>query len=131
MGIAGERVKMKHSQLLPVFVLLSLHASSVFSLSFRCGGPDRCKPGVHGKQSEKCYVCEPLVSADCKSKEILHGYCGCPVCAVAKGEPCNYLTQRVSCASNLTCYKEKDAHDYADGVCVEKKEKKPKKNAFK
>merc|ERR1712126_281455 len=128
MGITKARVTMKHSQLLPVFVLLSLHASSVFSLSYNCG-LDPCKPGVHRKDSKECMVCERVISARCKSKEVVFGLCGCPECAKAKGEECSPFDR---CAGHLTCYKEnRRPLDYGSGVCVEKRRRNKKKLAGK
>merc|ERR1712215_356777 len=119
MGIFTKaRVKMKHSQLLPLFLFLSLYASSVFSMAYHCG-LRACKEGVSSEVKKECFICKTLITRDCKSKEITYGLCGCPECASAKGDECGPL--KASCASHLTCHKEKGACDYCNGVCVEKK----------
>merc|ERR1712098_120953 len=135
MGISKERVTMKQYQLLPLFLFLSLYPSSIFSRSYRC--LPNCRPGIHTKDS-KCYVCKPLVTTDCSTKEIVNHRCGCPRCAKAKGEKCGGMTGlRGKCASFLTC---KDIPSrsrvfrrwslFRHGVCVEKQSKKRNKSAL-
>merc|ERR1712243_6836 len=122
MGIHKPGVAMKHCRLLLLSLYLSL--PSVFSLS--C--PRKCRPGFL-KRNIVCEVCKTVVSADCSTKEVVYGICGCPVCARAEGEKCNGLwSSDESCASFLTCKLEKPKRPkpklHWSGVCVKKEVKK-------